>query len=74
MAEQTAIDWYYEQTVVLGKTNYAELLEQAKGKEQNFINNLPEPDCHFYDEETDKWVWAYSKYMIDKLKQKIYGK
>lgn len=30
MAQQTAVDWYYEQTVIQGRTNYAELLEQAK--------------------------------------------
>lgn len=29
MAQQTVVEWYYEQTVVLGMTNYAELLEQA---------------------------------------------
>lgn len=33
MAQQTAVDWYYDQTVVYGKTNYAELLEQAKAME-----------------------------------------
>jgi hypothetical protein len=27
--KQTAVEWYYEQTIVQGKTNYAELLEQA---------------------------------------------
>jgi hypothetical protein len=30
MAQQTAVEWYYEQTVIEGKTNYFELLEQAK--------------------------------------------
>ena len=28
--EVSAVEWYYDQTVVYGKTNYAELLEQAK--------------------------------------------
>lgn len=26
---------------------------------------LPPPDCHFQD-ESGKWVWAYSKELIDK--------
>ena len=34
MAQQTAVDWYYEQTVIEGKTNYYELLEQAKQMEK----------------------------------------
>lgn len=39
MAQQTAVEWYYEQTVVLGKTNYAELLVQAKQMEKQQIIN-----------------------------------
>lgn len=34
MKKQLALDWYYDQTVVQGKTNYAELLEQAKEMER----------------------------------------
>jgi hypothetical protein len=34
MKKQTAVEWYYEQTIVEGKTNYAELLEQAKEMEK----------------------------------------
>lgn len=34
MAQQTAVEWYYEQTVVQGKQNYYELLEQAKQMEK----------------------------------------
>lgn len=30
----SAVDWYYNQTVVEGKTNYSELLEQAKQMEK----------------------------------------
>ena len=26
---------------------------------------LPQPDCHFFDEEHNKWIWAYSKKLID---------
>ena len=37
MAQQTAVDWYYEQTVIQGRTNYAELLEQAKQMEKEQI-------------------------------------
>lgn len=39
MAQQTAVEWYYEQTVIEGKTNYYELLEQAKqmGKEMIYV-------------------------------------
>lgn len=33
----TAVEWYYDQTVVLGKTNYYELLEQAKQMERKQI-------------------------------------
>ena len=29
---------------------------------------LPQPDCHFYDEEHEKWVWAYSTDLIDSLR------
>lgn len=29
------------------------------------LENLPNPDCHFQD-ESGKWVWAYSKELIDK--------
>jgi hypothetical protein len=29
---------------------------------------LPQPDCHFYDEEHQKWIWAYSKELIDSLR------
>lgn len=34
---QTAVEWYYEQTVIEGKTNYYELLEQAKAMEKEQI-------------------------------------
>jgi hypothetical protein len=37
MKKQTAVEWYYEQTVVQGKTNYAELLAQAKAMEKEQI-------------------------------------
>ena len=33
----TAVEWYYEQIVVKGKTNYYELLEQAKQMEKEQI-------------------------------------
>jgi|GEM_PF-2658545 len=26
---------------------------------------LPQPNCHFFDEEQNKWIWAYSKELID---------
>ncbi len=39
MTQQTAVEWYYDQTVVYGKTNYAELLEQAKQIEKEQIQN-----------------------------------
>jgi hypothetical protein len=35
----TAVEWYYEQTVVYGKTNYSELLEQAKQMEKEQITD-----------------------------------
>ena len=28
---------------------------------------LPDPDCHFFDEEKQKWVWAYSTELIKKI-------
>ena len=42
MKKQTAVEWYYQQTIVEAKTNYAELLEQAKAMEnnQNAVNTL----------------------------------
>lgn len=33
----SAVEWYYEHTVVLGKTNYAELLNKAKQIEKGQI-------------------------------------
>jgi hypothetical protein len=38
--KQTAIEWYYQQTVVEGKTNYAELLQQAKAMEREQIEEI----------------------------------
>ena len=35
----SAVDWYYNQTVVEGKTNYSELLEQAKQMEKKQLLN-----------------------------------
>lgn len=29
---------------------------------------IPPPDCHFYDEESGKWMWAYSKELIDSIR------
>jgi hypothetical protein len=37
MKKQTAVEWYYQQTIVEGKTNYAELKEQAKEMEKEQI-------------------------------------
>ena len=37
--DMTAVEWYYEQTVVLGMTNYAELLQQAKQMEKEQKEN-----------------------------------
>ena len=34
---QTAIEWYYQQTVIEGKTNYSELLEQAMLMQEQHI-------------------------------------
>lgn len=35
MAQQTAVEWYYQQTIIEGKTNYWELFEQAKQMEND---------------------------------------
>ena len=60
--QQTAVDWYYEQTIVLGKTNYSELIEQAKQmeKEQMFEftkkhHIIGEYSKNFYTEEFEKY-------------------
>lgn len=37
MAQQTAVEWYYQQTVIEGKTNYSELLEQAMLMQEQHI-------------------------------------
>jgi len=29
--------------------------------------HLPQPDCHFYDQEHDTWVWAYSQKLLFSL-------
>jgi hypothetical protein len=34
------------------------------------FKELPEPDCHFYDKEYNKWIWAYSKELIDSITKK----
>lgn len=49
MAQQTAVDWYYEQTVVKGKQNYYELLEQAKQIEKQQIINAFDIACEDKD-------------------------
>lgn len=49
MAQQTAVAWYYEQTVVLCKTNYAELYEQAQQMEKQQII-----DAYYYDPNCDE--------------------
>jgi hypothetical protein len=67
MAQQTAVEWYYDQTVVYGKTNYAELLEQAKqmdkeqieeswiaGREFGCNHNDPETAEQYYNETYGK--------------------
>ena len=46
MAQQTALDWYYEQTVIQGRTNYAELLEKAKQMEKEQIFHAFGVGCH----------------------------
>jgi hypothetical protein len=38
--KQTAVEWYYQQTVVEGKTNYVELLEQAMAIDREFIEEI----------------------------------
>lgn len=38
MAQQTAVEWYYQQTVIEGKTNYYELLEHAKIMEKEQLD------------------------------------
>ena len=40
MEAKTALDWYYQQTVIEGKTNYHELLQQAKEIEQKEIYEI----------------------------------
>lgn len=37
MAKYTALEWFYEQTVINHKTNYYELFEQAKKMEKDQI-------------------------------------
>lgn len=47
MKKQTAVEWYFQQTVVEGKTNYFELLKQAKKMEvqQVMISSDEIRDC-----------------------------
>jgi len=62
MAQQTAVEWYYQQTVIEGKTNYAELEEQAKQMEKEqivkaaiydpFLGELPRKEGEYYYNET----------------------
>jgi hypothetical protein len=56
MKQQTAVDWYYDQTVVYGKTNYAELLEQAKQMEKEQISKAWDDGdyAYFYSKETGR--------------------
>jgi hypothetical protein len=56
MKKQTAVEWYYQQTIVEGKTNYAELLEQALTMEKEQIieayNNGENRSAELYYDET----------------------
>ena len=62
MAQQTAVEWYYDQTVVYGKTNYAELLEQAKQMEKEQIIHAwreGDNDSMYSPKELDKQAEQY---------------
>ena len=62
MKKQTAVEWYYQQTIVEAKTNYAELLEQAKAMEKeqmwDYIKKhyvIGENTSAFHKEEFEKY-------------------
>lgn len=62
MAQQTAVEWYYDQTVIEGKTNYWELLEQAKQMEREQIINAwrnGDNDSMYPPQELDRQAEEY---------------
>lgn len=65
---QTATEWYYDQTVVYGKTNYAELIEQAKQMERQQLANSWDKACdqYIYRDGNLVKVWQdFDKYYND---------
>ena len=75
MAQQTAVEWYYQQTVVEGKTNYAELGEQAKQMEKeqhqisfnagydrrNYIHDFEYGGVEYWEEEPKEFEHYYNE-------------
>lgn len=59
---KAAVDWYYEQTVVLGNTNYAELLEQAKQMEKDQAFELFKAGQDSMEERGKNFEKYYEKY------------
>lgn len=59
--------------ILIAYKNTAIELQQTHDKILHLFNvvgrnkKLPQPDCHFFDEEHNKWIWAYSKELIDSL-------
>ena len=53
--KQTAVEWYYQQTIVEAKTNYAELLEQAKAMEKEQIEDAYTDGVEFLYLEAEQY-------------------
>jgi len=61
--KQTAVEWYYQQTIVEGKTNYAELIEQAKAMEKEQIEDA------WYAGDEDGAIHEFEYYYNETYKQ-----
>jgi hypothetical protein len=48
----------------LEKGGGSERMCSAIAEELKLLRTI-KPDCHFYDDECKKWVWAYSTEKID---------
>lgn len=73
--KQTAVEWlvnkiedHIHHTIRIPR----EIIEEAKTIEK-YQMSLPEPDCHFQD-ESGKWMWAYSRELLEKHFEQTKGK
>jgi hypothetical protein len=71
MKKQTAVEWYYQQTIVEGKTNYAELLEQALAMEKEHLKRAFNEGSFANDEKVTSEEYYNEQYykVVQKVKE-----